>query len=142
MNPGVAVVAVDYRLGPEAPFPAAVDDALADFKVNALGAMIAVQEAVPSMRAAGTGTILLTGGGLALQPMAQLASLSMGKSAIRSLTFSLAEELEPAGIHVATVTVCGFVQPGTRFDPDTIAETYQRLHEQPRAEWEREVIFR
>ena len=46
------------------------------------------------------------------------------------------------GIHVATVTVCGFVQPGTKFDPDKIAEVYQALHEQPRDKWEREVIFK
>lgn len=119
-----------------------VEDAITDFKVNALGAVVATQEVVPAMRAAGRGTILFTGGGLALQPMAQLASLSMGKAAIRNLTFAMAEELEPAGIHVATVTVCGFVQPGTKFDPDKIAEVYQALHEQPRDKWEREVIFK
>jgi short-subunit dehydrogenase len=117
-------------------------DAVEDFKVNALGAVVAAQEVVPAMRAAGRGTILLTGGGLAIQPMAQLASLSMGKAAIRSLAFSLAQELEPDGIHVATVTVCGFVQPGTRFDPDKIAQVYQALHEQARDKWEREFVFK
>lgn len=119
-----------------------VEDAIADFRVNALGAAVAVQEVVGEMRARGKGTILLTGGGLALKPMAQLASLSMGKAAIRSLAFSLAEELEPSGIHVATVTVCGFVQPGTHFDPSNIAAVYWDLHQQPHGQFEREVVYR
>jgi NAD(P)-dependent dehydrogenase (short-subunit alcohol dehydrogenase family) len=124
------------------PSELAIEDAVADFRVNALGAVVAVQESVAAMRAAAKGTILLTGGGLALGPMAQVASLSMGKAAIRNLAFSLAEELAPAGIHVATVTVCGFVQPGTPFDPDLIAAVYWDLHQQSQEQFEREVIYR
>jgi short-subunit dehydrogenase len=117
------------------------DDAIADFRVNALGAMVAVREVAPRMQAAGRGTILLTGGGLALSPMAQMASLSIGKAALRSLALSLAEELEPAGIHVATVTVCGFVEPGTRFDPLKIADLYWSLHVEPKGQFQREVVY-
>lgn len=115
---------------------------IGDFVVNIIGALAAVQESVPAMKAAGRGTIIITGGGLALSPSAPLASLSMGKAAQRSLAFSLALELEPAGIHVATVTVCGFVQPGTRFAPENIAQEYWRLHLQKPGEFEREVVFK
>ncbi len=117
-------------------------DAIADFQVNIVGLLAAVQECVPRMREAGHGTILITGGGLALTPMPALASLSMGKAAQRSLAFSLAEELEPAGIHVATVTVCGFVKPGTHFDPGRIADEYWRLHMQEAGGFEREMVYR
>jgi short-subunit dehydrogenase len=118
------------------------ESSLADFRVNVLGLLAAVQETVPAMRAAGRGTIFITGGGLALKPMATLASLALGKAAQRNLAFSLAEELEPAGIHVATITVCGFVQPGTHFAPDRIAEEYWRLHTQPAGQFEREVVYK
>jgi short-subunit dehydrogenase len=119
-----------------------IEDAVRDFRVCALGAVAAVQEVVPHMRSQRRGTILLTGGGLALKPASDLASLSMGKSALRSLAFSLAGELEPSGIHVATVTVCGFVQSGGRFDPGKIAEVYWALHRQEPDQFEREVIYR
>ena len=66
----------------------------------------------------------------------------MGKARLRNLCFGLAAELEPAGIHVATVTVAGFVQPGTDFDPDLIAEKYWELHNQPLGAWEDEIIYR
>jgi hypothetical protein len=66
----------------------------------------------------------------------------MGKASLRNLCFSLAAELEPAGIHVATVTVAGFVEPGTYFDPDLIVEKYWELHSQPVGMWEREIIYR
>jgi len=94
------------------------------------------------MMEAGHGTILLTGGGLALAPLADLASLSIGKAAVRSLAFSLAEELEPAGIHVATVTICGFVQEGTHFSPDRIAAEFWRLHQQSPGQFETEIAYR
>ena len=56
------------------------------------------------MRAAGRGSILLTGGGLALDPTGWLpaASLAVGKAGLRSLAFSMHKELAPEGIHVGT----------------------------------------
>jgi short-subunit dehydrogenase len=117
-------------------------DLVADFEVNIVGLLAAVQETAAAMRAAGKGTIIITGGGLALAPAAPLASLSFGKAAQRNLAFSLACELEPAGIHVATVTICGFVQPGTHFAAEKIASEYWRLHCQQPGEFDREVVYR
>jgi NAD(P)-dependent dehydrogenase (short-subunit alcohol dehydrogenase family) len=73
-------------------------------------------------------------------PSAHATALSIGKAALRSLNFCLAEELEPHGIHVATVTIMGYIQSGTQFDPDCIAETYWQLYMQPTDQWEREHI--
>ncbi|NJL35119.1 MAG: short-chain dehydrogenase, partial [Chloroflexaceae bacterium] len=88
------------------------------------------------------GTILFTGGGLALDPYAQYASLAIGKAGLRSLTYTLGAELEPQGIHVATVTIAGTVQPGTFFAPDLIAEQYWNLHTQAPGTWQREIVYR
>ncbi len=111
-------------------------------RVNITGALVAAQLAAPAMRVAGHGTVIMTGGGLALEPSARATALSVGKAGLRSLTFMLAEELGPHGIHVATVTVCGPVAPSTHFDPDTIAEAYWRLHREPPPDWTIEVTYR
>ena len=113
---------------------------VASFRVSVAGALAAAQLAVPAMRAAGRGTVLFTGGGLALAPVARAAALSIGKAGIRSLAFTLAEELGPEGIHTATVTVCGAVAPGTAFDPDDIADVYWQLHAEPQP-WTTEVVI-
>jgi len=94
------------------------------------------------MRAAGSGTIIFTGGGLALDPMSQFASVGIGKAALRNLAQSLAKELKPEGIHVATVTICGMVKAGTHFDPAKIAERFIELHQQPAGSFEAEVLYR
>lgn len=70
-----------------------------------------------------------------------LVRLSLGKVGVRALTTMLAEQYGSLGIHVATVTVCGTVAPGTEFDPDRVAEHYWRLHRQGPDEWEQEVVF-
>jgi NAD(P)-dependent dehydrogenase (short-subunit alcohol dehydrogenase family) len=75
------------------------------------------------------------------EPDPAFTSLSLGKAGVRALVTLLASEYGPAGIHVATVTVGGAVEPGGRFDPDRIAEEYWRLHVQGPAAWEREVVF-
>jgi NAD(P)-dependent dehydrogenase (short-subunit alcohol dehydrogenase family) len=93
------------------------------------------------MRRAGRGTLLFTGGGLALGPKPGLAAASLGKAALRSLALSLAGELAPEGIHAATVTVCGFVQPGTPLSPDRVAQAFWELHAQERDHWENEWIL-
>lgn len=118
------------------------DTFVSDFRANVLGALVATKLVLPAMRSAGAGTVLFTGGGLALEPMVEFASLSVGKAGIRSLALSFAKELEPEGIHVATVTIAGMIKPGTRFDPDAIAEHFWELHEQPRGAWETERVFR
>jgi short-subunit dehydrogenase len=114
---------------------------MADLRVNVAGALVAVQQVLPAMQAKRKGTILLTGGGLALNPFADASSLAIGKAGIRSLAFSLAQELTSSGIHVGTVTICGTVQPGTHFDPDTIAQSYMALHKQTSEAWQTEVIY-
>lgn len=130
-----------YAVHPGTPYRLKPADLIADFQVNVLGALASVQAVVPTMKEAGGGTILITGGGLALNPIAKFASLALGKAALRNLTFSMAQELEPAGIHVATLTIGGFVQPGTRFAPEKIAEIMFSLHAQQQGHWEREVIL-
>jgi NAD(P)-dependent dehydrogenase (short-subunit alcohol dehydrogenase family) len=107
--------------------------------VNVVGAITAVAHLGPAMAAAGHGTILLTGG--MPEPLPETTSLSLGKAGVRALTELLARAYEPAGIHVATVTVGGGVAAGSAFDPDEIAETYWRLHAQPAGSWEREVLY-
>ncbi|MCK6590234.1 MAG: SDR family NAD(P)-dependent oxidoreductase [Polyangiaceae bacterium] len=125
-----------------APTTLSGDDLIADFKVSVAGALVCAKHVAAAMRERKRGTILLTGGGLALSPHPDFASLAIGKAGIRSLAGSLAGELEPAGIHVATVTICGFVKPGTHFDPDKIADVYFTLHSQGLGQWEREVIYK
>jgi NAD(P)-dependent dehydrogenase (short-subunit alcohol dehydrogenase family) len=113
-----------------------------DFRTNVGGALTAARAVAAAMREAKQGTMLFTGGGLALDPMASFASVAVGKAGLRNLVFSLAQELTPAGIHVATVTVCGMVRPGTRFDPDTIAQRFLELHQQEPAAWQTEIYFK
>jgi NAD(P)-dependent dehydrogenase (short-subunit alcohol dehydrogenase family) len=114
----------------------------ADFGVNVTGALVCAQEAAAAMKERGRGTILLTGGGFAHEPAANYASLSLGKAALRNLTYSLAQELGAFGIHVATVTVYGFVQSGTHYDPARIADAFLRLHKQKPGHFQTELVFK
>ncbi len=127
---------------PGQPSELKAEDLTASFAVNVTGALVAAQQVIPAMRAKKQGTILFTGGGLALNPSPQNAALAIGKAGIRNLAYSLGAELEPDGIQVATVTIAGFVRPGTHFDPDKIAETYWQLHSQLGGERQREVVYK
>lgn len=111
-----------------------------DFQINTVGALIAAQAFFPSMKIRGGGTIFLTGGGSALKAPPELVSLSIGKAGMRNLALCLADECQPLGIRVATVTVSGMVQPGTQYDPDRIAGEFWRLYQLPRGIWEHEVV--
>ncbi len=57
-------------------------------------------------------------------PCPALATVSLGKAALRSAATILASDLEPDGIRVATLTIAGTIVPGTSFDPERIAERY------------------
>jgi len=119
-----------------------VETLMHDFRVNAASALACAQWALPAMREWGRGTILFTGGGLALAPKAGEASLSVGKGALRSLALCLAQELAPEGIHAATVAVSGFVQQGSAFNPDFVAEAFWQLHREPSEAWRSEIVLK
>jgi len=119
------------------------DSVVEDVRVNVAGALAATQAVLPGMRKAGRGTILFTGGGLALDPTGWLpaASLAIGKAGLRSLALTLHAELAPEGIHAATVTIAGQIQYGTAFAPETIAEAFWALHADPAGQFRNEIIF-
>ncbi len=113
-----------------------VEDALDDFRVNVGGALVAAQSVLPGMRKRGHGTVLFTGGGLALDPTGWLdaSSLAIGKAGLRNLAFTLNKELAPAGIYVGTVTIAGMIMPGTSLAPQKIAEVFWEMHNSAAAE--------
>lgn len=119
-----------------------IEQLVREFRANVAGALACVQALAPEMRVRGGGSLLFTGGGIADHPSTDFASLSLGKAALRNLTHTLAQELGMHGIHVATVTVHGFVQPGTHFDPHLIAQSFIKLHRQPRGRFDIELVYR
>jgi NAD(P)-dependent dehydrogenase (short-subunit alcohol dehydrogenase family) len=140
---GDPTVLVHHVSVPVAGAPTRMDyDEFARGLAGGIGALlVAAQELVPAMCRAGRGTVLVTGGGLALHPSAGNAGLAVQKAGVRSLALTLAQELGPAGVHVATVTVNGLIQPGTYYDPDRIAEEFWTLHTEPSGEWRTEVLY-
>ncbi len=124
------------------PMTVPLERVIEDFRINVVGALVAARAVAPTMVARKRGTILFTGGGFAYEPAADYASLSMDKAALRSLTYTLAQDLGVHGVHVATVTVHGFVQHGTQFDPSRIAHAYVELHRQPKGHFDIEKVYK
>src|SRR5690606_19887741 len=125
---------------PGRPMKVPLDELVANFRTNVVGALVAARAVAPAMIERGRGSILFTGGGFATAPAADYTSLSMDKAALRSLTFTLAQELGAHGVHVATVTVHGFVQTGTQYDPGRIARAFVQLHHQRKGHFETEIV--
>lgn len=106
--------------------------------VNVVGAITAAAHVAPGMAERGRGTFLVTSG--MPDPVPTYISLSLGKAGVRTLVAMLDEQYRGHGVHFASVTVAGAVAPGSAYDPDDIAEHYWRLHTQPRAAWDHEII--
>jgi NADP-dependent 3-hydroxy acid dehydrogenase YdfG len=151
-----ALLAIEHDLGPidvlvynaavlrpGGPLEVGVEQLVREFRVNVGGALIAAQHVASAMKARQSGSILFTGGGLALDPWPQMSSLAIGKAGIRSLALSLHKDMKDHGVRVATVTVAGLVKSGAgALDPDAIADVFYELHEQPAASGEAERVVR
>jgi NAD(P)-dependent dehydrogenase (short-subunit alcohol dehydrogenase family) len=71
-------------------------DFLNDFRVNALGAALAVQAALPALKKSSAGaSVVLFSSVAAVQGFSFHASIGMAKGAVSGLTLSLAAELAP-----------------------------------------------
>ena len=128
-------------LRPDGPLDLDPDRVRNELDVNVLGALLAAQCVAPDMIDRAEGSILFTGGGLALEPYPEWTSLALGKAALRSLAFSLFKELAPHGLHVSVIAICGIVASDGPFDPVRIADEYWRVAMEPNGLEDREVIF-
>jgi 3alpha(or 20beta)-hydroxysteroid dehydrogenase len=75
----------------------------AAFEVNAIGAMLGIRAVVPSMRAAGGGSIVNISSIAGMQGVRGMSAYTMSKFALRGLSRSAAGELGHAGIRVNSV---------------------------------------
>ena len=107
-------------------------------RLGLTGALTAIQAVAPSMTAGGGGTILMTGGGLALAPQygGVVPALTAVKSALRGFVHASAPEFAAQGLRLGTVTIAGQVAPGTAFDPDRIAQAFWAMHTAEQAQVE------
>jgi short-subunit dehydrogenase len=110
------------------------------YAVDVIGAIVVAQVAAPVMAAAGFGTMLVTGGGFADHPIPALATVSLGKAALRSAATMLNADLESDGIRVGTLTIAGQIIAGTAFDPGHIAERYWEVVHTD-GQWQTEFRF-
>lgn len=98
------------------------------FDINVGGAFFLLKKMLPLYKQQNKGKLFFTGGGLSLYPQATLAGLSIGKAALRNLVIGTAQGLKSTNIHLATVTVLGFVKKeDPKYNPDAIAALYWDL---------------
>ncbi|MEY4243836.1 MAG: hypothetical protein RLZZ245_1421 [Verrucomicrobiota bacterium] len=71
------------------------EDFLNDFRINCLGAVAAIQSALPALKAADSASIVLFSTVAVAQGMPFHVSISAAKGAVEGLTFSLAAEFAP-----------------------------------------------
>ena len=110
-------------------------------EVGVGAALVSVQAVAPAMRAAGRGTIVLTGSVAADHPSVSAATVGVAKAALRNYAASLHKELAPDGVHATTVTIRGVLQGSKALDLDEIAERYWAVHTAAREAWVAEVPF-
>lgn len=116
------------------------------------------REAARHMVPRGRGTILFTGATSSVRGAAHFAAFAAAKGGVRQVAQSMARELGPKGIHVASVIIDGMIDSARvreRFPervaqlpedgmlrPEDIAEIYLAIHRQPRSAWTFEADVR
>jgi short-subunit dehydrogenase len=110
------------------------------YNVDVVSAVVAAQVAAQAMRSAGGGTILFTGGGFADRPVTTMATVSLGKAALRSAATLLGAELAPHAVRVASITVAGIIAEGTPFSPARIADAFWTVA-RSQGSWQSEFRF-
>ncbi|MER0477499.1 hypothetical protein ABR737_03865 [Streptomyces sp. Edi2] len=126
---------LEYSPSPTGPITGAgetrVASAVAQIELHLLGAVMAVGQVLPQMRARGEGTLLLTTGVSATIAAPFLANVGLAMAGLRNWAHALYAELRPQGIHAATVTIASSIVPGDKVtDPDVIGTRYYNLYRQ------------
>ena len=128
------------------------------WEMACFGGFLMGREAAKVMLPHGRGTIIFTGATASLRGRDGYSAFAGAKHALRALAQSMARELWPKGIHVAHTIIDGAID--TEFirsnfpqryalkdqqgilNPDSIAEAYWNIHQQPRDAWTHETELR
>lgn len=109
-------------------------DFLQDFRINALGAALAVQAALPALKKfTGTASVVLFSSIAAVQGFTLHASIGMAKGAVSGLTLSLAAELAPkVRVNAIAPSLTRTPLAAGLLSSEPIAKTIAELHPLPR----------
>ncbi|WIM99956.1 SDR family NAD(P)-dependent oxidoreductase [Actinoplanes oblitus] len=126
---------LEYSPGPQgAPISSAVqmtvDSATAQFELNVLGAITAVEAVLPGMLQRGTGGLLFTTGVSSVIPVAFLSNTGIAMAGLRNWALALHEQLADKGIYVGTVTIATQLAEGAgEGDPAAVADRYWTMYQ-------------
>ena len=161
------LAAVIFNIGANVQFPLTATSERVFRKVWEMacyaGFLTGREAATRMLAQGGGGSIFFTGATASLRGGAGYAAFASAKAGLRAMAQSMARELGPQGIHVAHLVIDAGVDtawvreriaaakganavadmpPDTLMDPAAIAETYWRLHRQPRSAWTHELDLR
>jgi NADP-dependent 3-hydroxy acid dehydrogenase YdfG len=138
-----AVTSLAERLGPVevleySPLPAkefmkpiletTADDVRGPLEFSVLGAVAAANAVLPAMLERGSGTILFTTGGAAINPYPLRAGVGISFAGEVAYARMLHDELRDRGIHVAHTAIGGSIAAGGDHEPADVAEVLWRHH--------------
>jgi NADP-dependent 3-hydroxy acid dehydrogenase YdfG len=141
-----AVTALADELGPVevleySPLPAkefmkpiletTVDDVRGPLEFSVLGAVAAATAVLEPMLERGSGTILFTTGGAAINPYPLRAGVGISFAGEVAYARMLHDEVRDRGVHVAHTAIGGRIAPGGDHEPDDIAEVLWKHHTEP-----------
>lgn len=108
-----------------------VDDVRAALEFSVLGAVAASRTVIEPMLQRGSGTILFTTGGAAINP--NPARTGVGISFAGEVVYArmLHDELRGRGIHVGHTAIGGSIAPDGDHHPDDVADVLWRHHAEP-----------
>ncbi|KAL6867080.1 NAD(P)-binding protein [Trichoderma novae-zelandiae] len=122
------------------------EELLRDFKISVLALNSLSRWAIPQLvaladkDASAQPTLIVTSSHLPETPETNLVSLSTSKAAQKNFTRSLRLEFEPKGVHVALLSVAGYVFDHNQFlNARYIASQAWELYAQPRGSWTEDV---
>jgi len=113
-----------------------------EMDINVGGYFNLMKMVVPFCLKENKGKLFVTNGGFALGGDDQWTSLSVGKAALRNLVQAFQKKTLGTNVHIAQLTVCGFVNPeDEKYSPKAIAEQYWKLYSQTEGNFDGELIY-
>lgn len=105
------------------------EDFLNDYRINCLGAALAIQSALPALKASAAASVVLFSTVAVAQGMAFHASIAAAKGAVEGLAFSLAAELAPKiRVNAIAPSLTDTPLAGTLLNSDAKKEASAKRH--------------